>query len=212
MSNTKISNALIVVAIFAPFYLNDLLLESTSSAFSWVAMDAAVRIFVVGFAVAIPSIRMILKQWLKAPPRSSWGWYFIITCVALLGFDALVTFPLVEAFPDWYWQVGGFPGYDTYTLRILDVTFGLMLVAVSEEVVWRGVFRHLYERYSCNRVGLIVMSAFLFALIHWGRGPVGMLMPFVSGVILMVIFLRTGSLLPGMAVHYTVNLFYYAQN
>jgi len=49
------------------------------------------------------------------------------------------------------------------------------------------------------------VSALVFALIHWSHGVTSMVVAGFAGVALMMLYLRTGSVLPGIVAHYAVN-------
>ncbi len=68
-------------------------------------------------------------------------------------------------------RLGSIPIGTDSPLYMLDMTFGLALVAISEEVIFRGLtFTALKKRsYSIPKIFLI--SAIIFGLIHWSQGP-----------------------------------------
>ena len=86
-----------------------------------------------------------------------------------------------------------------------DITFGLALTAVSEEFVFRGVFAVIVGRYLPGTAAMVFVSAIVFALIHWSHGLTSMVVAGIAGVALMALYLRTGSVLPGIAAHYAIN-------
>jgi membrane protease YdiL (CAAX protease family) len=57
---------------------------------------------------------------------------------------------------------------------------------------------------------LSVLAALAFALIHWSLGAVSLAFAFAAGVILMALFWRIGSTIPGIVVHYVVDLIAFA--
>lgn len=81
-----------------------------------------------------------------------------------------------------------------------------MTVAVTEESIARAVFRDVLERVTESKTVLVVSSAAVFAVAHWGGGFGSMASAFFFGIVLMLLYLRTGSILPGIAVHYVVNV------
>ena len=66
------------------------------------------------------------------------------------------------------------------------------------------------RRYTANIVLMVLVPSLIFALIHWGSGVGLMVSAFFAGIALMALFLRTGSVLPGIAVHYLINLIAFA--
>jgi len=85
------------------------------------------------------------------------------------------------------------------------MTLGLALVAISEEVLFRGfAFNALKERnYSIHKIFLI--SALIFGLIHWSQGPVAIIATAITGSGLMICMYCTGSIYPTIIAHYVIN-------
>jgi CAAX protease family protein len=54
-------------------------------------------------------------------------------------------------------------------LHIIDVVFGLALVAYGEETVFRRCARHLFQIYLNDGYALVVMTSMLFGAYHGGR-------------------------------------------
>ena len=81
----------------------------------------------------------------------------------------------------------------------------MALLAVAEELVFRGVLRHIIVQYTKNRIILIFFSAALFGLAHWFLGPDVVLSAFFLGIVLMYLYVKTGSLLPSILTHYVHN-------
>jgi membrane protease YdiL (CAAX protease family) len=52
---------------------------------------------------------------------------------------------------------------------------------------------------------MIACSAIVFGLTHWSHGITSVVVAGFAGVALMMLYLRTGSVLLGMAAHYVVN-------
>ncbi|MCW8915046.1 MAG: CPBP family intramembrane metalloprotease [Magnetovibrio sp.] len=209
MKHSRI-DILVALALAVLFYGNDIAFDYVGNPAWWVGLDMAVRVIAIGLIVLSPTLRSASYDALVLRPQPVWLLYVLGLILTILIFDHYIGEPLVEKFPSLEWGIGTFDGYDSDNLRLFDLSIGLIVVAVSEELVSRSVVRNIYERYWSSQFGLVFVSALLFALIHWGGGPTGMLMPFFAGVILMIVFIRTGSLLPGIAAHYAINFYYYA--
>ena len=97
---------------------------------------------------------------------------------------------------------------DGGALLLIDATFGLALVAWSEEVVFR---RLLLSRLSglLPYAAALVCSSVLFGLIHWGLGSTNALMALLAGLLLGWLYLRYQRLWPVATVHYVANLVIY---
>ena len=86
----------------------------------------------------------------------------------------------------------------TLSLPIQYVCISL-LPAIFEEAVCRGIVLQALLAADMSERRAILFSAFLFAAIHFSL--VGLPSRFVFGVLVAWMFVRTGSLLPGMLMH-----------
>jgi len=128
---------------------------------------------------------------------------------ASVGWVALAV--LVVGLTNWLWlnKVIGIrtAGSLGVTLRgstaalVLAGVFMAITAPVIEEIFFRGVlYRSL--RNSLNIPVAAVIGGAIFALVHWLSYPLDTLPPrFVFGVIACLLYERTGSLLPGIALH-----------
>ena len=82
-----------------------------------------------------------------------------------------------------------------------------ILAPLAEEIVFRGAIVGRLAQVAKNRWAAILVSALLFALVH--GNPVQMPHAFVIGVFLGWLFLRTGSIIPGVVFHWMNNTIAY---
>jgi membrane protease YdiL (CAAX protease family) len=85
-----------------------------------------------------------------------------------------------------------------------------LLAPCCEELGFRGAVLHSLLEWSKTRIGwvgnhwsMILLSALLFAIIHFN--PAQMPHAFLIGILLGWMYYRTGSILPGVALHWTNN-------
>lgn len=133
----------------------------------------------------------------RAPPAASVGWVVL----------ALI----VVALTNWLWlnKVLGIRTLGSLGITLHGSTAALALTGVFmaltapviEEIFFRGVlYRSL--RNNLNVPVAAVTAGAIFALVHWLSYPLDTLPPrFVFGVIACLLYERTGSLLPGIALH-----------
>ncbi|MGN1376197.1 MAG: lysostaphin resistance A-like protein, partial [Prevotella sp.] len=91
--------------------------------------------------------------------------------------------------------------------NIINNDYGYFVICLFaplvEEIVFRGaILRALLERYS-NRWIPILISALLFALVH--MNPAQMPHAFIVGILLGWLYCRTGSIIPGIIIHFVNN-------
>jgi len=133
----------------------------------------------------------------RAPPAASVGW-------VVLAF-------LVIALTNWLWLDNVLGKRTTSSLGVtlhgstlalvLAGVFMALTAPVIEEIFFRGVlYRSL--RNNLNVAAAAVIAGAIFALVHWLSYPLDTLPPrFVFGIIACLLYERTGSLLPGIALH-----------
>ncbi len=98
-----------------------------------------------------------------------------------------------------------FPHLDDPVARAIDLSFGLALTAVAEELVFRKLALNLFVD-RLGSAGTLWFSSVLFGLIHWSSG----LGPIVGGALIGAVFMlllrKTNSVIPAIGAHYLVNL------
>ncbi|MCS7207781.1 MAG: CPBP family intramembrane metalloprotease [Dehalococcoidia bacterium] len=90
---------------------------------------------------------------------------------------------------------------------LLTVGVVVLLAPLAEEIFFRGfLLTALTPRFT--RGGALVVSSLVFAVLH---GAPGLMVPvFFAGLVLGVLFLRSGSLLPPLMAHALQNALAYA--
>ncbi len=116
----------------------------------------------------------------------------------------LVWSPLTRVLPDV--SVFQYPKIDSGTVYWVEITLGLAFGAVCEELAFRSVIRRLIEFFTDNRMIIVIISAAIYGLAHWRFGLPNIAATTLYGVILMVTYLRLGSILPPMIAHYFLNV------
>jgi len=206
------SDLVLVALAAAPFYVNDLLFIASRTVEQWLFADYGSKVLALALLLAVAPLRAAVRATLalRRPWKEAAGWAVLAT-IAIAGLDQVTT-----AFKDGLgdspvWSgVSTYPAIDDPVLRAIDLTVGLALTALSEEFLFRGALGAIGVRYVANRILLSLLAALAFALIHWSQGVVSLAFTFAAGVILMALFWRTGSTIPGIVVHYVVNLVSFA--
>lgn len=201
--------AILLFALAAsPFYLNDFLFQLADRPVAVLAVDYGFRLISLGLIWSIAPLRYHALAPLPThtPAHVVFGgavvFAGIIIAASLMGrfLDVLV--------PDT--ATGSFSGYgnDPY-IKMFDLTFGLFLVAVSEEMVFRRLFHNFFSTRLRHPHRSAWLSALLFGAIHWSGGLGSCFSAFLAGLLLMNLMRRTGRLWPCILAHYLVNLWFY---
>jgi hypothetical protein len=188
----------------APFFLNDFIFLNIETAPQWLAADYGSKMLALIVLFAVLPLRRAAANTikLKATLKEAVTLAVLSTGAVIFAnyfFRVLVPIEIESLVLFRYPPLP--PGLFYWT----DITFGLALTAVSEEFVFRGVFAVLAARYLSRTAAMVLVSAIVFALIHWSHGLTSMVIAGIAGVVLMVLYLRTGSVLPGIAAHYAIN-------
>jgi CAAX protease family protein len=78
----------------------------------------------------------------------------------------------------------------------------LAVVAISEETVFRGYLLRRFAQVTGRRSLAVVLTSTLFALGHAYEGALGAIATGVIGVVLALVYLRRGSLVAPMTMHF----------
>ena len=171
----------------------------------WLTVDYLTRIISLGMVAYALFKGMLHPSRLYLKP---------LPIMPLIGYTLLLTLPGV-------WMIHGievglkelsdatklatFPKITRPWAEYMDLSFGLMLVAVSEEIIFRSLFYDLFHK-RLSTSGLVLASACFFALIHWGMGADTVIGAFAWAVLAMGVFIRIRSVYPLILGHFLVNL------
>lgn len=81
----------------------------------------------------------------------------------------------------------------------------LLVVAVSEETVFRGYLLRRFSQISGSRVAAVVISSVIFALGHGYQGSLGIIAVGIIGLAFAIVYLNRGSLVAPMVMHFIQN-------
>jgi membrane protease YdiL (CAAX protease family) len=112
-----------------------------------------------------------------------------------------------EAFPSTV--LGVYPRPSDW-LYLIDLVFGLALVAASEEIIFRQCARHVLQPYVSNSIVAVLATSLVFGAYHWWAGIGNVLLASVIGVLLMLMLRRSAALWPVALAHYLVDLIAFA--
>lgn len=105
--------------------------------------------------------------------------------------------------------LGSIPAAPDHTVSKVDKWFGLLLAAVSEEVVFRGLARSFFSKIGMGPLKTVLISAVVFALAFWSQS-VGTILCFATlGALFMVSIRVAGSVVPSIVAHYVMLVLLY---
>src|SRR5262249_34517792 len=95
-------------------------------------------------------------------------------------------------------------------LHAVDITFGLALVAVQEELYFRRCARAVFGNWLGDGAGMVIATSLLFAGYHWWTGLGNMVTAGLFGIGAMWLYRRAGALWPAVLSHYLADLLAFA--
>lgn len=177
-----------------------------TEALPWLLADYAGRLMAIGVLFALPAGRWCLKQKddLRVGTLEAALWVIgIVLLFQATPIDAYIAGLLPQA------PLGAYP-QSKGLLYAIDITLGLGLVALHEELIFRKLANQALTALGWGSWRIILVSAVLFGLFHWWRAPAGMVTSAIYGASAMICYRRTGSLWPIGFAHYLLDYFYFA--
>jgi len=189
-----------------PFYLNDLANIFIKSWAWWLFVDyTGTKVF-----------PLLVAAWLiysKRITTSELGLKTQVTRVFLVAFlisASLGTiidqngYQLISKLPG-YPPLGGMPEITSPLWNWIDLTIGLFMVGVCEELVFRGFLLTFLRRYTDSSPTIVMISSIAFGLIHWSLGLHVVLITSIIGAVFMMVYLKTRSLPAIMLAHFAID-------
>jgi len=202
---------LALILLAGPFYLNDFANIYVQNWIWWLFIDyAGVKLFPLGVAFwLIYSKQMDRAQFgIKMPGVRSFLWVF--GGVTLVGTLIDQNFYLLLSHLPGYNALGGMPAIGNPFWDWVDLTFGLFMVGVCEELVFRGFLHTFLVRYTKNSGAIVVISSVAFGLIHWSLGLNAVIVSAIIGAVFMTAYLKTPSLPAVVLAHFAINFIDFA--
>lgn len=204
-------HVLALVLLLSPFYLNDIAGIFIENWRLWLFIDY----------VGVKLLPLVIVLWLIRDKRmrpaefglttqSIPSFFIVFLVLALVGTVMDQNgYRLLAVFPG-YPPLGGMPAIASPAWNWIDLTVGLLLVGICEELVFRGFLHTFISRYTASSCAVVVISSVAFGLIHWGLGLHAVLVTAVIGAVFMITYLRTRSLPAIMLAHFAVNFIAFA--
>jgi len=116
-----------------------------------------------------------------------------------------------EAFDNLLFAGVSFPDPPGPAWARVDLTFGLLLVAASEELVFRKLWADWWAGRRGRTDGMLYLGSTLaFACLHLPQGLADTAIAGLWGLLLMAVYRKSGSLPLVVMIHYLVDLWYFA--
>ncbi|HLA28056.1 MAG TPA: type II CAAX endopeptidase family protein [Syntrophales bacterium] len=208
---SAVQSVIILTLLCLPFYLNDFSDIYVKDWRSWLLIDyIAVKLFpCLIFLGLILSKKTDLRELgLTVPSPASFFAVFSIGALSGIFIDQNGYLTLGNIYG--YFPFGGIPEITSPFWKRIDLTAGLIMTGICEELVFRGYLRFFLTRYIQRASIIVLISALAFGLIHWSGGGARVLVTAAIGAVFMILYLKTSSLPAVMAAHFAVNFVDYA--
>jgi hypothetical protein len=193
-----------LVAALVPMVVSQVLRLQQSDAATWICWDYAGRIGGLAVLGAIPSARTVAFRWerlrISLWEVAAWIIVIVLTDHYFCGWiRRLINTALPATVLGHYPEPHGL-------LYFIDAVFGLVLVAYSEEIVFRRCARNAFQTYLSDGSALIVVTSILFAAYHWWTGIGNIVEAALIGILLMLFYRRSCALWPVVLGHYLTDV------
>ena len=196
----------IFLLLLAPFLLNDFSNIHVDSFPVWLAIDyVATKALPLAFLAYLLVKRVVIPAdlGLKMPGKADFIVYTLALTAGGLILDQVGWRLLDTILPNT--RMGSIPLDTDSAWYLFDLYAGLALVALVEEVVFRGLFYTLLRRIIPSIPVVFLLCSLVFGLIHWSLGLAAIVSTAIIGALFLLVMWRTGSVLPAVIAHFVVN-------
>lgn len=189
---------------YLPFFLNDFLLIHVTRWQEFLLVDYGTRALVLLALLAPPALRAVA---LRREPLTAGPLAVTLLIVGCVAFDRLVQGGLAQLLEDLLPKTRQFafpeapPG-----IKQLDLLAGVMIVALTEELLCRRCAKIVLRPYLPSDGWLIAISALMFGAMHWSHGLAGILYITLTGAVMMGVYLKVGAIWPLIVAHYLIDV------
>jgi membrane protease YdiL (CAAX protease family) len=193
----------ILILLCTPFYLNDFTNIYITDWRLWLLIDYT----------SVKGFPLLILLWLIHTGKmevSAFGWtrLTIASFIPVFFLGTLTVIFLVQngdlflnRLPG-YPSLGKMPDINSPIWRWIDLTIGLLMVGIIEELVFRGYLSTFISRYTQRPWIIIGLSAMAFGFIHWSAGLHMVILTGAAGAVFMLLYLQSRSLPAIMLAHF----------
>ena len=202
---------LALILLASPFYLNDFASIFVKDWRLWLLIDyVGVKLFPLAVALWLIRSRKMRAAELGFTAQGLPSFLAVFLAVALAGTVIDQNgYALIAGLPG-YAPLGGMPAIASPLWNWVDLTFGLLMVGLSEELVFRGFMHAFIRRYTESPLAIVAISSLAFGLIHWSLGLHAVLITALIGAVFMLAYLRTRSLPALVLAHFAIDFIDFA--
>ena len=202
---------LVFVLLVSPFYLNDFASIFIKDWRLWLFIDyVGVKLFPLVVALWLIRSKKMRPAEFGLTTQSVPSFLVVFLIVALVGTVIDQNgYRLIAKLPG-YSSLGDMPVIMSLAWNWIDLTLGLLLVGIVEELVFRGYMHTFLSRFTESSSAIVAISSVAFGLIHWSLGLHAVMITSIIGAVFMIAYLRTRALPPVMLAHFAINFIDFA--
>jgi len=202
---------LVFVLLVSPFYLNDFASIFIKDWRLWLFIDyVGVKLFPLVVALWLIRSKKMRPAEFGLTTQSVPSFLVVFLIVALVGTVIDQNgYQLIAKLPG-YSSLGDMPAISSLAWNWIDLTLGLLLVGIVEELVFRGYMHTFLSRFTESSSAIVAISSVAFGLIHWSLGLHAVMITSIIGAVFMIAYLRTRALPPVMLAHFAINFIDFA--
>ncbi len=199
------------LVIVGPYFLNKLIYIEFPGYPVFVAVDYACRIFSLALLYLLlrnqpPSLPI---SWRLEMPSAKELLTAVVGTITLIGANVAGA-TLIRYLNIHGWPITRVPLPTSSALQYFDGTAGMVLVGLSEEVVFRFYLVNLLLLRGVSLMTAIIVSTLIFGGIHWSYGGGVVVFATFAGLVLSLIFVLTRNLIVPIIAHAAYDAFYFA--
>jgi membrane protease YdiL (CAAX protease family) len=203
--------AWVPLVLLGPFYLNDFANLHIHDWRLWLLIDylgvKLLPLLVVAWLLRSRRMRPAEFGLRAQPPLAALITFLSVTLIGtVIDQNGGRWLAAVPGFP----ALGGMPEITSSFWNGLDLSLGLLLVGICEELVFRGYLHTLLRRFTRKRWLILLLSSVVFGLIHWSLGFHAILTTALIGAVFMGAYLITAALPAIMLAHFAINFIDFA--
>jgi membrane protease YdiL (CAAX protease family) len=196
------------IAVFVPLIASQIVRLGQATPLAWLACDWAGRLCALAVLWIVPAARAIAFT----PGRRKVDLAQAVLLLMLLtGLYLIIDSPVRNLIDNTLpnTRLAHYPASQGL-LHGIDMTFGLLLVAYQEELVFRRCGRIVLGNWLGDGWGMIGATSLLFGCYHWWSGVGNMVTATLFGIGAMWLYRRAGVLWPVVLSHFLADFVAFA--
>lgn len=195
-----------LLIILAIFYLNDFANIFVKNSATWLSIDYTTRAAVIFIVFILIKKGILAADYfvLKRLPFGELLLYSIVLIISGVAIDQFVWRFFEGILP--HTGLGNWPGINNVYIKWFDLTVGIALVAVSEELAFRGYMVSFLKEKGFKNYAIVLAGSLVFGFAHWSIGLHAVISATVWAIPPLLFVLKKKSIYPVIAAHFVTDI------